>query len=422
MKKNFLLIFAAAAMLAGGVACSKEGDVSSEATGETGALKVSITWVQQASETKAATSTSVIPVTTWANNIDDMWLVLSGSGVIKDVRSITPETSNGNSSITRLFNDIEVGTYDVYVVANVGKITTPFGTGAVNPSTAMGNSLKGTSMSAFLLNLQTITAASTVGNDTASTTAYNEPSEIFIAKTTGVTINQDATTTVSSPLALTRAVSLLRVRINQVYDSSIAGSIDNSDVDFRTSGSVATRLRYHGTGIGVADAANSTVTPYGIQGITTTAASLNNALYSGKTYKNASEFVAANYGSGADMGLSNSDFTLWNEYLMLPGGSDTDGNLKFNVALTGLAPVGYVAIDATTGAQTAPLTTPTIVTWVGQVSGAVKPNQIIELNLRLLSAGFIGPDIPTPTQYGNLEISLNLLDWDTNVIYVPIEL
>lgn len=425
MKKNILLVFAASAMLMGAMSsCTKENDQTPGEKG-TGSLSVQIAWAAQ-EESKAAKSTDVIPITTWANNVGDMSLILVNGGVIKDVRTVTPETATNNNAITRTWANIEVGTnYDVYIIANYNETTTPFGAGSVTPSAAIGTSLKGSSMNNLLMNLVTVAAASTVGTDPVATTAYGEPSEIFIGKLSGVAITDGQTTDLTTtPMQLKRAVSLLRVRINQAYNPvANPGSVDNSGVDFRSTGNVATRLRYHGTGINVAGAAGATAAPYGITGITTTAASINNTFYSNKTYKNQSEFDAVKgtqYGTGADMGLSASDFTLWNEYLILPGGHASSSDIKFNLALTGYAPAGYKGVDSAGNAVQ--LSSPQIVTWAGQVTGEVKPNCIIELNVQLLNPGIVGPDIPVPSKYGNLKININLLDWDTNVIDVPMPL
>lgn len=405
---------AALAMLVGGISCSKDNSGQKESNGQ-GNLVINFGFEEA---TKAPTSDKVVPITTWTNNIKEMSLLLVNGGIIKDVRNITIENANNHNEITRMFEGIEAGTYEAYIIANYNQTTTPFGAGKVNPSSTIGSTLKGSNINSLLFNLATV--ASPIGNDPAGSTVMGEPAEIFLAKQTGITITADNTYTHPTAFKLTRAVSLLRVRINQAYNPTLyPGSVDNTGVDFKTQGKTNLRLRLHGTGINVGTAANATTAPYGIEGITALTANSSYVLYSDKKFKTATDFVASQYGNGADMGLNNDDFTLWNEYMMLPGGSKTTGALKFNVALGGWAPQGYLA-NSSTGTVPVPQGG-AMVYWAGQVTGDIAPNGIIELNLRLETAGTIGPDVPPVADFGNLVIDVDLTEWGaTTYVNIPL--
>lgn len=169
------------------------------------------------------------------------------------------------------------------------------------------------------------------------------------------TIAADATTTTT--IQLKRAVSLLRVRIDQTDITSEANTIL-----FTGTGTANTsiRLRRHASSLKLTIPAASPYTTPLFGGN-----KIDYAFVSTKAFKNAEP------GSGysGSMGIDAADFTLWNDYVILPGGHASTGAEKFNLLLSGHAPSGNtLRSNMRTGnwelvlvsAQGATLTSPTV--------------------------------------------------------------
>lgn len=403
MKKTITCLAAAFTLLIGAVSCTN--DIDDGTSKGYGKLDIILGFPA----TEAAQSDKVVPITTWNNNIKDVMLLLVSGNTISKAYPLTDMTGTGNAAILKTINDIPAGTYTAYILANYNNTTTTmYGAGRITPSFTMNAaSLVGQNINGLLFKLATTTVTDG-GTDVTGSMIYGEPSEIFLAKNT-VQVVADQTNPTPYAFALTRAICVVRARLN-LNANPADGTVDNSQVDFRTANKTSFRIRNHGTSMTVADAAGATAKPWGI---TPTTPATTNVLFSGKTFKNASEFIAANYGDNADMGLG-TDFSLWNEYLAFPGGGiATDaGTQKFDVVVAGEAPVGYKAKKA--DGTIVSLDAKTVVYWTAQVKdGAVGANGILELNLRLTGNGIVGPVVPPVGTYGNLSISVDLQPWGT---------
>lgn len=416
--RKLISIVAVVLLLLGVASCTNDNDGGSgnEGNGLTGELTINLGF-KEIVQTRAAQSSNVVPITTWVDNIKSMMLLLAEGGTIKRVLPISLQNTSDFNTITRTFSGLPVAVYEVYVVANYDQTMTPFGSGSVTASPLMtASALLGSDISNLNLNLVAVVPGDKDG--AIETNIISEPAEIFLAKQIGVEVKPDVTTTIDDALELKRAVSLLRVRINQTYDSSSEANVDNSSIDF-VNGSF--RLRRHGLGLFAATAANATAKPWGVKGITTTTADPKTVFYSAKKFKTISDFtpLASKYKAGADMGLNAADFTLWNEYMILPGGNSADGvgtgATKFNLVLCGMTTnASYIPADRTT-----PVPQGTPIYWTAEVKGAVGPNEILELNLTVKSAGIT--TLPEVDEYGNLIIKVDLLEWgNTTFVNLPL--
>lgn len=381
MKKQLSILVVAVALLLGATACSNDNNESSP-VGE-GTLKIDFKFetVAPGAGTRAATSDAK-PTTAWAN-LHNMQLVLAQSGVVKAVRPVAIPASGNSQSSAELFDRIPVGTYQVYLIANNGYVGNPLGNLAAKIGTATPI-IAGTNLSAALMQLVAAPASSYLG--TAPATAYDEASELFIGYHASAVIQEDQTTT-GITIALARAVSLLRIRINQTDVVSGANT-----VDFTIASDASVRLRRHASSLNVATGV--AVSQFG-------APKENFAFTSTKAFKNAAP--GSDY--TGNMGLG-SDFTLWNDYVTLPGGSVTAGADKFNLLISGRAPAGYInsvgGVVAAGGAR---------VWWQGDVDGLIASNGILVLNVKVATPGYEDPNPPTVDTYGKLEITATIADW-----------
>lgn len=406
MKKIISLVIASVALL-GAVSCAdnKEGDAGKKGTGE---LIITFNDIVDTGVTKAATSTNAKPTTTWSKNIKSMVLLLVDGTTITDVRTIELQASDNKTGVSRTFTDVVAGTYSAYIIANFDQTSTPFGSGSISPSTPINaSSLKGTNINSLIFRLTTIAAGNVEGTDPGTPTRYGEPSEIFMAVQNNVNVEADKPNTHGTAFSLQRIVSLVRVRLNQTYDSTDPQAVDNSGVKFTNAdgGRANFRIRRHGASYNAGTSAVAPATP-----------SASNILYSNKAFKTASDFASESSNYTGDMGLAphadpKLNYTLYNEYLAFPGGNGTagdNGELKFDIVIGGLAPIGYKPLENGVMASTG-ISSPKMVYWGGQVTGAAASNGILELNVRLTGRGSI--EIPEVNDYGTLIISINLMDW-----------
>lgn len=375
MKKAISFVSLVLIVLAGMTSCSKDnGEIGDKSKG---GLKITLGFTKpmEIPEGRAYTPSDAKPVTTWAKNIKSLQLVLTTStGLVKDIRTITYSPAVDHVAITpATFTDIVAGTYDVYVIANLDQTGSPFASG-----TAAAHSLViGDNLATKLYKLSKVTPWP--ATEVTGSNGYSEPAEIFLAKKANVNVPSEGTAEAGT-LNLTRMTSLLRVRIDK------SDAVNAAPIDFDRGAGI--RLRRHGNSLNLST------------GVVTKAT--DDVFYSAKTFKTA-EPVAADYAGGK---VLTDQFTLWNDYLILPGGGTTTGT-GFNIAISGLAPAGYKLADGTT----VPAGPGLIVWWQGTVTSAITANGILDLGIKITTPGAGGPGVPPVADYGSLNISVDLIEW-----------
>ncbi|MDR0509715.1 MAG: hypothetical protein LBH06_01310 [Rikenellaceae bacterium] len=387
--KRVFVILAAVALLSGVTSCNRNADEGA-ATGATGNVTISFGFDGEANggETRAYAVSTSKPATSWSGNIKSLMLLfVDASGTIVDARSIATPAAADTTAKTFTMTNVAAGNYTGCLIAN-------FDQGGVSPNFT-ASSVKGLKAGALLMNLVPVQNWSAIRDTTteASSTAYSEAGEIFLASRAGVNVvantNQDYT---STPFHLKRAVSMFRLRINKNFTSTTAGNVtDNSKIDLANA---ACALRIRRTGVGL-----------DYMGVVSPAAPLStNLMYA--TGLNTSSTPPANYTPGT---LLDAQQQAWKDLRILPGGATGANNSsKFDVLLSLWAPVDYWARNA--NGVAVKLTTAGLVHWNGIVEGAVVANGILEVNVELRSPGITGATPPTGN-YGNLNIAVDVLPW-----------
>lgn len=366
--------------------CSKEGGKDNPGD-EGGKLTISFGFDSSGPETMATQSTAK-PTTSWKENIKDLLILfVDPHGKVSDARNIDVPQVNDILDKKFVFTNLVANktgeAYTVYLVAN-SQQTAINANGGWNASNC-----KGRNISTLLMDLVVNPAFTQEGGADDGASGFLEPAEIFLASKTNVEINPDANTDLTgSPFTLTRAISLLRVRINQSKNG-------NDVIDFKQ-GNASFRIRR----------ASNNLTVDGAY----TRGDGKSMIYMQGAFDD--QEPTAGYAGGTILDIPNK-FTLWKDIKMFPGGSTTTGSQKFDVVLVGYAPAGYVAL----GQKTLPAGGGDVA-WGGAVNEIAAANGILEINLTLESAGKwvddpTEPGIPEPGQYGSIEIKVNVADWGT---------
>lgn len=378
MKKKFPILAVAMALLMGVTSCNKDTN-GGEAT-DAGSIKISYGF-EQSPQSRATTVSSAKPTTTWDGNIKKLQLLLVQGNIVKYVQPLTIPANGTANTAKQTFTGVPAGTFDVYLIANNMQTATPLEATAYAGTAAAIN--VGTNINTALVQLATTTALPGMA-EPSGYKLYKEPSEIFVAKKTGVVITANTDTDISStPLALTRVVGLVRVLID---NSDLAASA----VDF-THANASLRIRRHANAWNIASATS-------VFEMTKSEGSL----ISSTTKKFATSEPATGYAGGTVLGGT---FTKWMDMICLPGGSLTDGADKFNIIITGHASAGYMTAEGSALAMAGP------VYWQGAVNSNVEANGILEIQVKITTPGSGGPGVPPVTEYGTLSIVTQLVPW-----------
>ncbi len=367
------MILAAVLFAAGTFSCSNSSDKpTNPAPLESGSLELTMRFDN--SQFKATQSTAK-PTTTWQNINNLMILFVNSSDVVVAAELIAAPNSNDASDQSMVIDAIPVGDYTTYLVANHNDATIArAGSSQWNQANVVGMNINALTLSLTQHDQYTPTA------EESGSTGYHSPSELFIAKMpTTITADQ---TTAQVEFNLARMVSLMRVRINQANNGNNAVDFTTDDAELRIRRATTTATLNSGVA---------------------TSTSEQNLIYGGGESLFSSSEPANGYSSGSILDIANG-YTLWSDMIIFPGGSDTDGEMKFNIVLSALAPVGYVPFGTTTA-----LTEATTVYWSGQVESAVASNNILEVNCTLLKAG--STSIQEAVKFGNLDMLISIADW-----------
>ncbi len=361
-------------VLLGLAACNKDD----AATQDQGKGNVKITFgFEQALETKAGTGPKK-PATSWGANVKDLIILfVDNNGTVKDARNITPPEGEGIAAKSVTLQNIAAGTYDVHVVANSGVAANITRKGGWKVENAVGRRLA--ELYLDMVPLQVLPEG-------FSGTGYKEPAEIFTANQS-VSVVADATTSVDQPFSLTRAVSLIRVRLIPV-------EANDTKIDFTDelgAGSSAIFLRRTELALNIPGTLEGKADDKGIF--------INTPFLT----QDPTDYAGDQPIVGGATGVK-----YFKDFLSLPGGgvlTDPSAN-KFDLVIKGTTKTDdYIIAGSTT-----PVLKGTPVYWSGPVNQKIDANGILDIVVTLKTYG--EKDEPTPgTTYGNLDIQVNLTDW-----------
>lgn len=395
MKNIFKSTLCVLALSLGVFSCSTEtpgSDIEGEpGHGKSGQVLINLGF-DKAPSTQAVYPTSTAkPTTSWTDNIKDLHIlfVSTADNRVKAARELQlPEdgtTGTHNFILQNIPASPADSHYNVYVVANSA-------TGSNIERTWEPAAAVGYEVSSLLMKLREKSLGEKptppAEDPEKDSKGYEEPAEIFIGVLPNVDIRADQNNTLST-ITLKRAVSMMRVRINQ----SLSG---NNSVNFKVD-EASFRIRRVGTSVNVLSTV-SFASPKREQAVLYVKGKFNDV------------DPVSGYSTGTILDPTN-NLTLWKDIKLLPGGSETESKEKFDIVLIGQAPAGYVPLGHTT-----PLAAPALVAWSGAVQKGVTANNILEVNLTLNSRGKWlndpdDPGVPEPGQYGDVTIDVNLADW-----------
>lgn len=415
-----------AALIAGLASCSK--DAGSAGSGEyptgTGSLKITLDF-EKAPSTYAATPSTAKPLTDWTN-IESLaiFFVDEASNEIKNAQSIPLDSLKvGNRAEDRIttLRGIPTGSYSVYLVANWDKGNLDNMPWTVN--TAKGRNIE----DLYIWSLGNTDYDDYKHKTTeADSYGYAPAPEVFVAKHPDIPITADGTYTDQNAYELTRIVSLVRVRIDQSRDNEMNR---NDLIDFtiadanNVSNNASLRIRRIKTGISL----KYTDTDMAATTGRAESDAVNTVFFFKGAFGDTEPTADDGYDVTENKKVLTDNFTSWKDVILIPAGSANDSKEKLDVVVTGIVkadesgknrvyvPAGYPKTLNGTEVTFAPVGSQ--IAWAGAVSRQLTANGIMELNLTLLSAGTWvdsnDPDkpLPQPEEYGNLDITVNLVDW-----------
>ena len=364
MKNIFKSTLCVLALSLGMFSCNTEdpGSDTGGGEGKEGQVVINLGF-DKAPSTQASYPTSTAkPTTSWTDNIKDLHIlfVSTADNRVKAARELQLPQDGTTGTHNFVLQNIPASPagahYNVYVVAN----------------SATGNNIErtwepaaavGYEISTLLMKLQEKTLgekpAPPAENPEKDSKGYEEPAEIFIGVLPNVDILADQNNTLST-ITLKRAVSMMRVRINQSLSGNESVQFDVDEASFR--------IRRVGTSVNVLSTVGF-ASPKREQAVLYVKGKFNDA------------DPESGYSTGTILDPTNK-LTLWKDIRLLPGGSETESKEKFDIVLIGKAPAGYIPLSHTTG-----LTAPALVAWSGAVQKGVTANNILEVNLTLNSRG-----------------------------------
>lgn len=365
MRKLVQLFVLIPLLAAGLLSCNKEEEVVKDRG--TGNVKMSFGFSENP-EGRAVPVSGKKPTTSWRDNVKDLIILFAKDGVVVDARSVTPPKAADLSAQSVNLKNIPANTNcDVYVIANSGQ------TGISRQGWTPENA-KGRRVQDLLMALTTATMPTGVTG-----AGYNPPAEIFMADQR-VTIEADKDNNITTPFALTRVVSLIRVRLVPKGDNL-------SKIDFTGTDKAFIFLRRVSPSMDVLKTFTAVVPADGVF--------VNQPFLS-------TEPTDGYAGAGNILG---NGVTCYRDFLCFPGGSATAGAQKFDIMIRGTTKTNnYIPAGATT-----PLPVNSPVYWSGAISQPVASNRILEVVVTVQSVG--EKDEPGVGSYGNLTIKVNLVEW-----------
>lgn len=406
MKKLFFSAVAAVAIMFS--ACSSD-DVANQDQQGTSGIRLAVDFEEVAGPaTRAAASSTAIPITTWSNvEKIRMFLYNPTDGTIAYSYEIDPATKSD-----KVFNflDIPSGTYDLALVANIrNSAKTNVATSVDNWGTIaeLGDyTVRSKKLNtAVVMDLKKMTAFPTGHTVPAARLPYYSAPEVFMAYQAGVVIATGQTKDLTAtPLLLKREVSMMRFRINKKADFlNEAGKV----VDFAQATNLVAvqnipvafgvKVGSFAGGINAASDANRII--IGASGVS--------------TFKTANPTATTH----TNPVVIDADFTLWQDVLVLPNATKAEGKAasadatqarKFSIIVSAYAPAGYVLDNGTALATARPIY------WSGIVNEVFLENNIREVNLTIKSRGTdVWPEIK---EVGGLDIKVGAPEnWNATI-------
>lgn len=395
-KSAFVWSLVAALMM---TACSeKDENIQSGETAEF-RFEVKFEGTVASPESRAAGS-SVIPATSWASVRQIQFFLYEGTTVKYSKIETIPSTSTG--TLPFVYTDIPTSNnYTLVAVANADASSDNIAS-YISGTASTWNAFNVRNKAIADLYLKYKPSAFPAYANPAGNTAYTAPSEVFLAYATGIQIVSGGSYSLTTPLALKREVSLMRVRLNvEDTDAGVnntstgAGGVDWTQNVSTLIYTLPDQMNLQqGTTGGVVNTSTST-----------------NIIVSDGVFNN------------EQTGYTNGNFKRWKDIVVFPNnggrtsdlgsvaGNDVDAPTaqKYFIVVSALGKAGHVLADGR------PLTADQTIYWSGLVSKAFYPNTIREVNLTLKSGG--DTTIPvTPVEQGSLTIEVDApLAWDTNI-------
>jgi hypothetical protein len=377
-----------------------------EANVETGRLTTTITF--ESAGTKADPRTTAIPETSW-NNIRHVQLFLyDASGVVRFSDVVTPGLHHSKFT----WSTIPPGMYTLVAVANarssVDAIATSLSSTGIPEREWTSTNVRGLDVDGLGIRHKRHPFGFPVHvrASLAASTAYMEPSEIFMAYLSPVAIVAGQTTDLSAtPLRLKREVALMRVRVR----TRGGEGGENSDINFVHANALLMLYTLP----------DEIKIPQGTCGgvVATSTGTRVVVVASGRgTFKTADPTTGY-----SDTSILNNGFTLWRDVIVfpndggrssVPGRLDASASSRYFIVLSGHASQGHrlengEIVNTPGGAP---------VYWSGVIDRAFAPNLINEVDLTLSSGGSLSVP-PVPTGAGRLEIDISSpTEWSSNVI------
>lgn len=359
-------------VLLGLAACNKD-DVTPTDQGK-GNVKITFGFDQETGANGPATAAVPVsdkkPTTSWAGNVKDLVILFAKTdGTIEDARRIDVPTATDITTPQDVsLKNIPAGTYNTVIIANSGQADN-----ILSNWTPEGAKTK--NLSNLLMNLVSETMPQGITG-----TGYKEPAEIFYANQS-VTVQADKDNTVSTPFALKRAVSLIRVRL-------IPAGPNKDKIDFTTLGKGAIFFRK----------VQTTMTA----GNVLSGRDENKGIYIGKSFLGTEPT-----GYTGTKNILGNGVTCYQDFLSFPGGSKDKGAEKFDIMIMGTTKdATYVPTGHNPGD---PVAKDTPIYWSGSISEVAAANGILEVVITVQSAG--EQTVPEVGSYGNLTIQVNVSEW-----------
>lgn len=404
MKKFFFSALTAIAIMFS--ACNSDDVTNTPSDG--GGFRFSVDFEDTGEPEVRATPSTAIPITSWSN-IDKirMFLYNSSDGKIAYSYEIDPA-----AKADKVFNflDIPSGTYDLALVANIKSSTNNVSTSVDGWATLaeFGDYTVRTKRinTDVVMDLKKLGSFPTGHTVPAARLPYAPASEVFMAYQSGIQITTGATKDLTAtPLLLKREVSMMRVRINKKADFlNESGKL----VDFANATNlIAVQTIPVGFGVKLGGFAG---------GINTTASNTDRVIVGAS---GASAFKTTNPSALTHTNpiVLDSDFTLWQDVLVLPNATKAEGKTatanasqdrKYTIIVSAQAPAGYKLDNGTV------LSTARPIYWSGIINEVFLENNIREVNLTIKSRGTdVWPEI---REVGGLDIKVSAPEnWNTTI-------
>lgn len=364
---------------------------------------------------KTRAQSTAVPVTSWAKSINKVQFFLYDvSGNIKYSAVVDPTTST-ESPKKFVYTDVPVGiNYTLVAVANVDAATDPIST-SISGSATTWNSYNVRQKAIGALSIGYKSSSFPAFAPVTGATAYAAPSEVFMAYVTNVNVSSGQQTTLTTPLKLKREVSLLRARLN----------VKDTEADVNNTGTGAGGVDWtQNVSVLIYRLPNSMGIAEGNAGGIATTSTATNVIVDTRAWRTVNP-TTTDYSSTL---ILTGNFEKWQDIVVFPNNGGRGGlsvgndvkasvNHQYFIVVTALGKTGHVLANGNE------LTADTRIYWDGLIQEAFFPNYIREVNLTLKSGGKDG-DLPTtPTEQGELIITVSDPEaWDSNILDTDIEL